>query len=196
MKSNSSSKSLKISILTPLAVAIAVLLLQPAGAAPITHDLVLTENSSTSLTASYDGSTVGVSVIFISGDHWGVTVGFPVTFSGSPQWTEPDDPSAFNVITLSGIANQFIVNSDFFSNSTTPLADGATFTGFGIDARDGASISVTFHDHGDVATVPETGSTISLLSLALTTLVGANRLRGRRLPDKRISGPASTTGNA
>jgi hypothetical protein len=181
MKTNFSSKIVKISVLTPLAVTIGVLLLQPATAAPITHDLVLTENSSTSLTATYDGSTSGVSVIFISGDHWGVTVGFPVTFSENPQWTEPDDPSAFNVITLAGIANQFIVNSDFFSNGTTPLADGATFTGFGTDARDGASISVTFNDRGDVATVPETGSTISLLCLALTALVGANYFRGHRL---------------
>lgn len=169
----------KILAIGPLAAAIALLVLQPARAVPI-HNLVITETSSTSLTVTYDGSAVGVGVIFISGDHWGVTVGFPVTFSGTPQWTEPEDASFFNVLTLSGV-NQFIVNSDFFSNGTTPLADGATFANFGTDTRDGVPISVTFDDHGDVATVPDAGSTVALLSLPLIALFGVNRLRARQL---------------
>src|SRR5204862_1006630 len=133
---------------------IALLVLQSAraGAVPI-HSLVITESSSTSLTATYDGSTTGVDVNYISGDHWGVTIAFATGFSGSPQWTEPEDPSFFNVFSLSG-TNQFIVNSDFFSNGTTPLANGSSFTNFGTDTRDGAPISVTFNDRGDAAAVP------------------------------------------
>jgi hypothetical protein len=175
-----SSSTLKTRALTLLVAAIALLVLQPARAVPI-HNLVITENSSTSLTVTYDGSAVGVSVIYISGDHWGVTVGYPVAFSGNPQWTEPDDPSAFNVITLSGIPNQFIVNSDFFSNGTTPLSDGAPLPNFGTDARDGAPIAVTFNDHGDVAAVPDAGSTSLLLLLSLAVLFGAARFRLPRL---------------
>ena len=172
-------QSFKIPALGPLAAAIALLALQPARAVPV-HNLVIRENSSTSLTVTYDGSAVGVDVIYISGDHWGVTVGFPVTFSGTPQWTEPEAPSFFNVLTLSG-TNQFIVNSDFFPNSTTPLANGATFTNFGTDTRDGVPISVRFNDHGDVASVPDTGSTRALLTLSLVALFGATRFRSLRL---------------
>jgi hypothetical protein len=174
-----SSSTLKTRPLALLAAAIALLVLQSASAAPI-HNLVITENSSTSLTVTYDGSTTGVDVNYISGDHWGVTVGFPVTFSGNPQWTEPEDPSFFNVLTLSGV-NQFIVNSDFFSNGTTPLADGATLPNFGTDARNGAPISITFNDHGDVAAVPDAGSTSLLLLLSLAVLFGAARFRSHRL---------------
>ena len=175
-----SLSTLKTRALTLLVVAIALLALQPARAVAI-HSLVLTETSSTSLTATYDGSTSGVTVIFISGDHWGVTVGPSVTFSGNPQWTEPDNPSAFNVITLFAIPNQFVVNSDFSSNGTTPLADGAPLPNFGTDARDGAPISVTFNDHGDVAAVPDAGSTSLLLLLSLAVLFGAARFRLPRL---------------
>lgn len=146
------------------------------------HQLVLTETSFNSLIVTYDGSKTGVDVNFISGDHWGVTIGYAVTFSGTPQWTEPEDPSFFNVITLLSPPNQFIVNSDFFSNSTTPLTDGSTFNNFGIDSRDGGSISATFRDRGDAPTaVPDTGSTFVLLFLSLAALVVASRFRYLRL---------------
>src|SRR6478609_5673306 len=79
------------------------LLAQSASA----HSIVITESSSTALTVTYDGSAVGVSVNYISTDHWGVTIGLPVTFSGAPQWTELEDSSAFNVITLLSAPNQF-----------------------------------------------------------------------------------------
>lgn len=173
-------QNFKIPALAPLAAAIALLALQPAVRASSIHNLVITENSSTNLAATYDGSAVGVSVINISGDHWGVTVGFAVTFSGTPQWTEPEDASFVNVLTTSG-NNQFIVNSDFFPNSTTPLANGATLANFGTDTRDGVPISVTFNDHGDVAKVPDAGSTRALLTLSLVALFGAARFRSLRL---------------
>jgi hypothetical protein len=163
---------------------ISALATRSVSAQPAPHSLVLTETSSTTLTATYDGSALVVDVNYISTDHWGVTVGFPVTFSGSPQWTEPDNSSFVNVLTTFG-NNQLIVNSDFFPNSTVPLADESTLANFGTDTRDGAPISVTFDDDGDIATVPDAGSTLALLSLSLTTLFGASRFR---------SGPVSLTG--
>src|SRR5207237_7067496 len=93
------------------------------------HELVLKETSFNTLIVTYDGSTTGVDVNYISGDHWGVTIAYATGFSGSPQWTEPEDPSFFNVFTLSG-ANQFIVNSDFFSKGRTQLTNGSSCTKF------------------------------------------------------------------
>jgi hypothetical protein len=169
---------LKITTLAPLAVAITAMA-QSAFAQIAPHQLLFTETSFKNLTVTYDGSKTGVDVNFISGDHWGVTIGYAVTFSGSPQWTEPEDPSFVNLLTTFG-NNQIIVNSDFFPRGSPTLADGSTFSNFGIDTRDGASVSVTFRDRGDVAAVPDTGSTVGLLSLALTALVGASRFRSLR----------------
>ena len=173
------SAAMKTPVLALLTVAICTIV-NPvfAGGAPTTHQLVLTETSSFTLSGTYDGSAAGVSIISISTDHWGVTVG-SATFSAAPQWSEPEDPAAFNVITLLAIPGQFIVNSDFLSNGSTPLMDGAAFTNFGTDSRDGGAISVTFNDRGDAATVPDTGSTAALLGLSITGLLGAARLKLR-----------------
>ena len=171
---------MKTLTLAPLVVAITAIAHSAFAQVAATHQLVLTETSSTTLNVTYDGSKTGVDVNYISGDHWGVTIGFATGFSGSPQWTEPEDPSVFNVFTLSG-SNQFIVNSDFFSNGTTPLANGSSFANFGTDTRDAAPISVTFNDKGDVAAVPDTGSTFALLCFSLIALFGGSRIRSLRL---------------
>jgi hypothetical protein len=167
----------KISTVPPLArLAVAITAALISQSLYADHILVLTETSSTTLTATYDGSAVGVSVINISSDHWGITLPSGLSFSGSPQWTEPDNSSFVNVVTTSG-NNQLIVNSDFFPNNTQPMADESTFSNFGTDTRDGAPISITFDDDGDVAsTVPETGSTFTLLVLSLVVLACAHRL--------------------
>ncbi|HST29321.1 MAG TPA: VPDSG-CTERM sorting domain-containing protein [Chthoniobacterales bacterium] len=170
---------MKIPTLTYLAISIAAMT-EPVFAQVAPHQLILTETSSTSLAATYDNSTAGVSINFISGDHWGVTVS-NVTFTGTPQWTELEDPSTFNVITLLAPPGQFIVNSDYLNNGTPPLTDGSPFNNFGTDSRDGGSISVTFRDRGDVAAaVPDTGSTVALLSLSLIALIGLGRVRSRQ----------------
>src|ERR1041385_5763223 len=91
-----------------LCVIVAILMAMHSASAQVapTHTLVLTETSSTptsptslGLNVTYDGSTTGVNINYISTDHWGVTVS-NTTFTGTPQWTEPEDPLAFNVITL------------------------------------------------------------------------------------------------
>ena len=171
---------MKIPTLTSLAIAIAAMA-QPVFAQVATHQLVLTETSSTSsgLTVTYDNSTAGVAINFITPDHWGVTVS-NVTFTGNPQWTELEDPSTFNVITLLTPPGQFVVNSDYLDNGTTPLTNGTAFNNFGTDSRDGGSISVTFRDRGDAAAVPDTGSTLILLCLSVAALFVASRFRSLR----------------
>ena len=166
---------MKIPALIYLAIAFAATT-QPLLAQVPTHQLVLTETSSTSLKATYDGSIAGVQVNFISTDHWGVTVD-NATFTSNPQWTEPEAPAAFNVITLLAPPGQFIVNSDYLNNGTSPLTNGATFNNFGTDSRDGGSISVEFADRGDAGTVPDAGSSLALLGLSLAALLGASRFR-------------------
>jgi len=179
-------QTFKIPAFAPLAVAITAAVISQSTLAqppPTPHQLVLTENSFTSLTATYDGSAAGLSVINISSDHWGITLSPGTTFSGSPQWTEPDNSSFVNVLTTFG-NNQLIVNSDFFPNGTLPMADEGTFTNVGIDTRDGASISVTFDDDGDQATVPDTGSTFVLLCLSLGALLTAAKFRSLGLAER------------
>jgi hypothetical protein len=41
----------------------------------------------------------------------------------------------------------------------------------------GGPLTVTFFDKGDVATAPDCGSTLGLLSLSVVALLGATRLR-------------------
>lgn len=173
---------MKIPALTSLAIAIAATA-QPVFAQVAPHQLVLTETSSTSagLTATYDNSTANISINFITPDHWGVTIGYPVTFTANPQWTETEDPSTFNVITLLAPPGQFVVNSDYLDNGTSPLTNGSTFNNFGTDSRDGGSISITFRDRGDAAAVPDTGSTLILLCLSVAALFLATRFRSLRL---------------
>ena len=166
--------------LVPLAIAItAIAQLVSAQVAP--HQLILTETSSTSLAGTYDNSTVKVGINFISLDHWGVTIGYPVTLTGNPQWTEPEDPAAFNVITLLAPPGQFIVNSDFLDNGTAPLTNGSASNNFGTDSRDGGSISITFRDRGDAGAVPDTGSTLILLCLSVAALFVVSRFGSLRL---------------
>jgi hypothetical protein len=188
MKTNPSLRIIRLATLAPLAVAIAaVLLTQPVSAVPVTHSIVITENSSTSLTATYDGSTSGVTVHFDSGafSFWDITFPSSVRLAFGAlgaQWLEPENSSLGNVV-VSGLNNTLSPVASDFSGSTYPaFPDESTVNNFGTDNSDGGSISVTFDD--DVAkgeaTVPETGSSFGLLLLGLSALFGANRLRSFR----------------
>jgi hypothetical protein len=71
----------KISTVPPLArLAVAITAALISQSLYADHILVLTETSSTTLTATYDGSAVGVSVINISSDHCGDNIAFRVIF--------------------------------------------------------------------------------------------------------------------
>jgi hypothetical protein len=148
------------------------------------HELVLTELSSTTLTAKYDGSTSRTSVFQQQGfpDLWVVTVSsatFDASFSTSigTGWIEPENNSLFNTITavsnlIDGTATSARVTflSDTSFTTHPPLANDSALNNFGTDIIDGGTINLTFNDRGDVAAAPDTGTTFSLLALSLTGL--------------------------
>src|SRR5215831_18567446 len=117
----------KIVLLLPIAIT-AALVTQPTYASVI-HQIVLTENSSTSLTATYDGSTIGVTVIFNSSDNW--TVNFPTTVSfGSTglnvDWIEPENSRLGNAVSFfPEVSSVLGVSSDVVTDFS-PVANGST----------------------------------------------------------------------
>jgi hypothetical protein len=173
------------SLVLALAIA-AVLVAQPVRAVQIVNNIVITENSSSStgLSATYNGSTSGVSVSFNGPDSWNVTFPSTVTFSqsGGVNWLEPGSSTLGNEVTFfTRPTNELGVLSDFTLAGATTAGNGTTITNVGTDSANGGSISVTFNDNGDVATVPEPGSTFGLLSLSVIALLGATRLRSLKL---------------
>jgi VPDSG-CTERM motif len=173
MKTNSSLRTFKLSTLAPLAIAIGTTLVtQPACAVSIVNNLVITENSnsSTGLTATYNGSTSGVTVSFSGSDTWLVTV-TSATFTAADLWQEPEVGFG-NGVTAAG-STLTIVSDGFVGSGGVP--NGTTVPNFGTDTSNGGSISVTFNDNGDVAAAPDTGTTASLLGLSLASLAFLRR---------------------
>jgi VPDSG-CTERM motif len=166
MKTNSSLRTFKLSTLAPLAIAIGTTLVtQPACAVSIVNNLVLTEKSNTSLSATYNGSTSGVTVSFSGSDTWLVTV-TSATFTAADLWQEPEIGFG-NGVTAAG-STLTIVSDGFVGSGGVP--NGTTVPNFGTDTSNGGSISVTFNDNGDTAAAPDTGTTASLLGLSLAGL--------------------------
>jgi hypothetical protein len=100
-------------------------------------------------------------------------------FSGVVPWTEPGAADFFNIVQgktdSNGMFDRISITSDFASPGMLGLPDGMTdTTSFTLN---GIALSVTFFDKGDVATAPDTGSTLGLLSLSVVALLGATRLR-------------------
>jgi hypothetical protein len=166
-----------LKILPALMVAItAGLVTQPVfsqAPAPTPHDLEFIENSSTSLSVTYDGSTTGITVVNSSADLWSVLLPPTLVFSlnPTPAWIEPDNFAHDNfVLFTSGSGTVF---------SDTPLTFTPTLDEFpvavGFDTSDQLPIFATFDDDGDVATVPDTGTTFSLFGLSLVGLAFLRR---------------------
>jgi protein with PEP-CTERM/exosortase system signal len=142
----------------------ATLLTQPMRAGVI-DSLIITELSSTSLTASLNGNPLSVTLNFA--DNWSISL---AGVSGTPQqWEEPDALGFVNVVELDPFAppNQLQVLSDV-GPAFFPLPDGTPdTTSFTLN---GNPLSVTFFDKGDVTTAPDTGTTFSLLGVSLMGL--------------------------
>jgi hypothetical protein len=160
-----------LKILPALMVAItAALVTQPMRAGAI-DTLVITENSSALLTAilTTSSGTTSLSVLNTSSDNWTIDVaGVSVTsiVDNLQFWAEPDAAGFGNQVAYFFVPNQLGVVSDI--GLANALADGtADTTTFTLN---GNPLSVTFFDKGDVATVPETGTTFSLFGLSLTGL--------------------------
>jgi VPDSG-CTERM motif len=165
-----------LKILPTLMVAITGLMAQPVFGVPITHQLDIIENSSTNLTVTYDGSSVTPTPG--SADNW--TIPAPAEFHPNEplyQWMEPGSSSQVNI--LSTMGSVFAIQSDAppITDFGTPLGNGDSIViGFVIGAG-GASENVfaSFTDNGDIAGVPDTGTTFSLLGFSLTGLAFLRR---------------------
>jgi hypothetical protein len=151
----------------------AALVTQPMRAGAI-NDLVITEFSSTSLTATLNNNPLTVTPGIA--DNWTIALGGVSGASpgaGAAQfWTEPAAGFVNSVSFINQVSGLLFVASDSFPGQSG-LADGTTDTSsFKLN---GGALSVTFFDRGDVATVPDTGTTASLLGLSLTGLAFLRR---------------------
>jgi len=90
------------------------------------------------------------------------------------DWVEPDNAGLGNAVVFAPFSPVF-VTSDASTNFLAE-SNGATVT-VGSDTSNGGTVTATFFDNGDVATAPDTGSTLGLLSLSVVALLGATRLR-------------------
>jgi hypothetical protein len=170
MKTNPSFRIFKPSTLVSLGIAIAAALVtQPVRAVAITNFLVITENNSTSLTATLNGNALGVTNP--GADLWFIALNGIASSAGEQFWTEPDASGTLNIVQAR--VDRIAVLSDqvLTGGLADDTPDTTTFT------LNGVALSVTFDDDGDVAAVPDTGSTLGLLSLSVVALLGATRLR-------------------
>lgn len=139
-----------------------------AQGTPTADQVVINENS-TSLTATFNGSSSGVTITRLVPDEW--LVEFPVgsgeTTPGLVDWLEPGGNSANSVEAITGGAS-LLVQSDL-GGISTGLANGATdTTDFKIFVgTTEETLDVTFNDNADV---PDATSTLALLSFALCGL--------------------------
>jgi hypothetical protein len=165
--------------LTAAAVAItAALLTQPVfGAISPVHQFVLTENSSTSLAVTYDGSPLTVLQPPGFPDEWNFALptGFLATV-GLQQWTEPENSNLVNAVSFgTAMTRAGIVQSDFSLNTQFPInADGASVL---VGTDGGVDVFASFTDNAvtSEATVPDTGTTYSLFGLSLMGLAFLRR---------------------
>ena len=148
----------------------AALVTQPMRAGAI-DSLVITENSSTSLTAILNGNPL--TVTFLAPDRWSIAATGLSGFGPGQPWSEPDAAGFVNIVSRNRVLpNTLDVSSDV-GPGFTGLADGTTdietFT------LNGNPLAVTFFDKGDVAAAPDTGTTASLFGLSLTGLAFLRR---------------------
>jgi len=150
------------------------------------HQLVMTENSSLSLTVTYDGSSAGITVVPGSADSWLVT--FPTTthLGFELDWQEPGDPTLVNDFNIYdpdiGISNTWMVSSEFTlpggaTQDSAQPADGHTFAFIGSDFLDDMPIDATFNDVESIGAVPEPATWAAVLLTTGTILSSLWRRR-------------------
>jgi hypothetical protein len=134
--------------------------------------LVITEHSSTSLTAKFNGTDIpAADIANTASDFWVITLpGVSDTVSGESFWAEPGEkPPSMKSNRVDGSSVSFgtvIVFSDF---GLPPINDDGTTdtTSFHIGT---APLDVTFTDNASASEVPDAAATLSLLSLSLAGL--------------------------
>ncbi len=157
--SNSTLKILPALIVTITAAWVA----QPVFGS-IEHQIVLTENSPVSLSATFDGSASGITVLNTAPDQWTVELSLGITGTPQAQWIEPENSGLVNLVQNTSPSNGVVhVVSD-----TSPLpglassVDGSSVP-FGSDASDGVAIVAVYHDKAATSEVPEPGTTTCLI---------------------------------
>jgi hypothetical protein len=149
---------------------------QSLSALTVTHDIVLTENSSTDLFVTLDGSPVTVSNT--APDQWTVTFANTFNFAGFTLfWEEnPISPVLGNVVDAPG-GNELSVFSDIPTGRFPPgEPNGSTQSAFAFDSGNLVPFNFTFNDLGDGSSnVPDTGSTLGLLFVPVVALLAARR---------------------
>jgi hypothetical protein len=126
--------------------------------APV-DQLVITENSSTSLSAKLDGVAQTVTTLVGRDNFWEIEL---TGVGGTASWLEPGIAGGVNLVIGRGAL--ITVESDIVLGGLV-LGNGVTdTTDFTIG---GAQLNVTFTDNGDV---PDAAATLSLLSLSLAGL--------------------------
>jgi len=141
------------------------------------HDFIFTENSSKSLSITFDGSPLTVTPL--GSDVW--LFSLPTGFSETTpvqQWTEPENSNLVNLVSFQFDPLHDVfprVISDFPSSSQFPInADGASVL---VGTDGGVDVFATFHDNAAAAEAPDTGTTGSFLGLSLMGLAFLRRLR-------------------
>ena len=154
------------------------------------HTLVITENSSSSLTVVYDGNPI--TPTGLGSDHWQFTLPDLVHLGigeSSPGAAIPEPEAVAgvpgpwnNVFTSTSAPTPFVNLVDVVSDSKTTDAFALAFTDnapglVGFDSNQRA-IVLTFHDAGDGSgTVPDSASTGALAIISLISLFVIGRLR-------------------
>ena len=188
MKSTTPSKISKFVMAIAIA-STAALATQSAYAAAIAYDLVLTENSPTSLSLAYTGpgGSSSFSVLNTSPDNWTITIlSQTISFTDFEyDFAEPEDPLNNTVNVVSHSTD--VQSNMLFVQSNLPIAldnGGEIGTNDVVGQDGGVPIVLSFNDGAaasEAATgVPDTGSTLGLLALSATALLSLSRLPSLR----------------
>jgi hypothetical protein len=117
-----------------LAIAISAILATRTAFAGDVHSFVITENSSTSVTVTYDGSPL--TVTFSNSDVWTfvLPVGFSFSDVGFQQWTEPENSNLVNFVSFgTDITVGGLVESDHSISNRFPINANGTTVEVGTD---------------------------------------------------------------
>jgi hypothetical protein len=152
------------------------------------YDLVLTENSSTDLSLSYNGPS-GASAFTVtntSADHWTIAINSAEMNIGTfvYEWEEPESSNEVNKVTTNPF--QIFVTSDLsllLDGDAAPQNNNTRSAApIGFDVSIDNQIFLTFNDLAEAgetagSSVPDTGSTLAFLGLAAVLLLVAARIR-------------------